>query len=144
MVQKPSERHMHMTARKVRILMARFGEGYESATLKLARAFSEAGYEVIYTTAQDPEAIVASAIQESVDHIGITTLPGTEIKNFARIVELLARENASQIKITAGGMLSEEEIAQVKKTGVLEFFPKGTSYANLIEWSEKNIQPVDY
>jgi len=133
-----------MTARKVRILMARFGEGYESGTLKLARAFSEAGYEVIYTTAQDPEAIVASAIQESVDHIGITTLPGTEIENFARIVRLLARENASQIKITAGGMLSEEEIAQIKETGVVEFFPKGTTYANLIEWSEEHIKPVDY
>jgi methylmalonyl-CoA mutase C-terminal domain/subunit len=133
-----------MNPRKVRILMARLGEGYAAAMMKLARAFSESGYEVIYTDITEPEAIVASAIQESVDHIGITILPGADIQDFARIFDLLARENASYIRITAGGFLPEEDIARVKALGVVEFFPKGTTYDELIKWSANNIKPTEY
>jgi methylmalonyl-CoA mutase C-terminal domain/subunit len=133
-----------MSPRKVRILMAKFGEGYETAMMKLARAFSEAGYEVIYTETQEPEAIVAAAIQESVDHIGITTLPGASLEHFVRIRELLARENASHIRITAGGFFPDEDIERLKSLGVVEFFPKGTTYTELIQWSEQHIQPTDF
>jgi methylmalonyl-CoA mutase C-terminal domain/subunit len=121
--------------------MAKLGDGYEAAMMKLARAFSEAGYEVIYTDTQQPEAIVASAVQESVDHIGITTLPGANIEHFRYIRELLAQEGASHIQITAGGYLSEEDIARIRAMGVVEFFPKGTTYAELIQWSQENIRP---
>ena len=133
-----------MNPRKVRILMARLGEGYAEAMMKLARAFSESGYEVIYTDISQPEAIVAAAIQECVDHIGITTLPGADIQEFARVFDLLARENASHIRITAGGFLSDEDIARVKALGVVEFFPKGTTYDELIKWSENNIKAAEY
>ncbi len=132
-----------MGERKVRILMAKFGEGYESAVMKLARSFSEAGYEVIYTDLQDPRAIVASAIQESVDHIGITVLPGFDIESFANVIELLAGEDASQIRITAGGFMPDEDIARIKAMGVVEFFPKGTTYEELIQWSRDNIKPTE-
>lgn len=132
-----------MTERKVRILMAKLGEGYEAAIMKLARAFSEAGFEVIYTELQDPEAIVASAIQESVDHIGITTLPGANLQDFARIFELLEKEEAAYIHITAGGFLNDEDIPKLKQMGVVEFFPKGTTYDELIEWAARNIKAAD-
>lgn len=125
---------------KVRILMAKLGEGYEPAIFKLGAAFSEAGFEVIYTTIQDPQAIVTAALQESADHIGITTLPGAKITDFAKIFELLAKENLSQIKVTAGGFLEEEDIQRIKEMGVVEFFPKGTTYAELIEWSKLHIK----
>jgi methylmalonyl-CoA mutase, C-terminal domain len=132
-----------MEERKVRILMAKCGEGYDAAVMSLARAFSEAGFEVIYTDLQEPLAIVASAIQESVDHIGVTTLPQADISFFARIFELLAKEEAEQIKITAGGFLSDEDIAKIKAMGVIEFFPRGTTYQELIDWARKNITPID-
>jgi len=121
--------------------MARLGEGYESAMMRLATVFSEAGFEVIYTELQDPEAIVASAIQESVDHIGITTLPGAHLESFATISQLLERQGCSYIRITAGGFLPDEDLSRVKEMGVAEFFPKGTSYAELIEWSKEHIKP---
>jgi len=124
--------------------MAKFGEGFESAVMKLARAFSEAGFEVIYTELQDPLAIVASAIQESVDHIGITTLPGADINNFNAIFQLLDQEDVSHIRITAGGFLEDNDIPRLKELGVVEFFPKGTSYEELIEWASKHIQPVEF
>ena len=133
-----------MSERKVRILMAKFGEGYEVAVMKLAKAFSEAGFEVIYTDLQNPEAIVASAIQESVDHIGITTLPGARLDQFKRVFEQLAKEGASAIQVTAGGFLPAENIEQIKQAGVVEFFPKGTTYTELIEWAQENIKPTEY
>ncbi|MCK8604034.1 cobalamin-dependent protein [Desulfoferrobacter suflitae] len=132
-----------MNQRKVRILMAKCGEGYATAVMNLARAFSEAGFEVIYTDLQEPEAIVASAIQESVDHIGVTTLPGADIEYFKKILDLLEREDVRQIQITAGGFLAEEDIEKVKQMGVAEFFPKGTTYDQLIRWARANITPID-
>ncbi|MDR3555580.1 MAG: cobalamin-dependent protein [Syntrophobacteraceae bacterium] len=129
-----------MDGQKVRILMAKLGEGHEPAIFKLGGAFSEAGFEVIYTTIQDPRAIVTAALQESADHIGITTLPGVQIEDFAKLFELLARENLSQIKVTAGGFLEEEDIEKIKEMGVVEFFPKGTTYGELIEWSKLHIK----
>lgn len=132
-----------MSERRVRILMAKMGEGYESAVMKLARAFSEAGFEVIYTELQDPAAIVASAIQESVDHIGITTLPGADIHVFEAIFRRLQDEGIGQIGVTAGGFLEDEDIPRLKALGVAEFFPKGTTYEELIDWASKHIQPIE-
>lgn len=132
-----------MGERKVRILMAKCGEGFETAMMSLARAFSEAGFEVIYTDLQEPEAIVASAIQESVDHIGVTTLPGADIQYFARLFELLAKEDVREIHVTAGGFLPDEDVKKIKDMGVVEFFPKGATYEQLIRWARENIQPID-
>jgi methylmalonyl-CoA mutase, C-terminal domain len=129
-----------MEGRRVRILMAKFGEGFQSAVMKLARAFSEAGFEVIYTELQDPEAIVASAIQESVDHIGVTTLPGADIESFSKLVAMLRKEGTDYIHITAGGFLPDEEIPKIKAMGVMEFFAKGTTYDELIQWAVQNIK----
>jgi len=129
-----------MKERKIRILLGKFGEGHKETVLALARNFSEVGFEVIFTELQEPDAIVRSAIQESVDHIGITTLPGTDIQAFAEIKRLLKKENSDYITVTAGGFLDEKEIPLIKEMGVMEFFPKGTSFEELIEWSKENIR----
>jgi len=133
-----------MSQKKVRILMAKLGDGYESAIINLGTAFVEAGFEVIYTTIQDPKAIITAALQESVDHIGVTTLPGAQIEEFAKIFELLAKENLSHIQVTAGGFLNDEDIPRIKEMGVVEFFPKGTTYAELIKWSKLHIKKHTY
>jgi len=127
----------------VRILMAKFGEGYEEPIVRLALAFREAGFEVIYTDTQKPEAIVASALQESVDHIGITTLPGAKIEDISRIMELLKKENMSYVRVTAGGFLDYNDMDMVKAAGIAEFFPKGTSISDLILWAQDNIRLTD-
>jgi methylmalonyl-CoA mutase C-terminal domain/subunit len=129
-----------MKERKIRILLGKFGEGHKEAVLALARNFSEVGFEVIFTELQEPHAIVRSAIQESVDHIGITTLPGTDIQAFAEMKKILAKENSEHITITAGGFLDEKDIVVIEEMGVMKFFPKGTSFEELIEWSKENIK----
>jgi methylmalonyl-CoA mutase C-terminal domain/subunit len=132
-----------MAKRKARILLGRLGEGYKESLLNLAMAFGDAGFEVIFTELQEPEAIVKSALQESVDHIGITILPGADLQAFEEIRRILSREGMDQVTITAGGFLEEREILRIKAMGVIEFFPKGTSFRELIEWAERNIQPRD-
>ncbi|HOD98569.1 MAG TPA: cobalamin-dependent protein [Syntrophales bacterium] len=127
----------------IRILMAKLGEGYEDAVGKLCIAFREAGYEVVYVENQRPEAIVASALQEAVDHIGITTLPGARIEDIARVMELLKKEDLSYVRVTAGGFLDYNDIHKVKEAGVVEFFPKGTSISELITWAKANITLTD-
>jgi methylmalonyl-CoA mutase C-terminal domain/subunit len=130
-----------MAERKIRILLGRLGEGQKETQLNLAKRLGNAGFEVIFTELQDPEAIVRSALQESVDHIGITTLPGADIRSFEKISRTLKKEKADFITITAGGFLEEKDIPRIKAMGVKEFFPKGTSLDELIEWSKKNIRP---
>lgn len=131
---------MKMMKRKLRILLAKFGNGYEEAMLKLAKSCGEAGFEVVYTDVQDPEAIVASAMQESVDHIGITTLPGARVEDFRKILDLLAKERLLEVRVTAGGFFSEEDIAQIKSLGVLEFYPKGAIYGRIAQWKAEHAE----
>ena len=130
-----------MSERKIRILLGKLGEGHNEAQLALARSFSEAGFEVIYTELQEPKAIIRSALQESVDHIGITVLPEADIKAFAEIQRLLKEECSAYITVTAGGILDKADIASLRDMGVMKFFPKGTSFEELIEWSKKSITP---
>jgi len=136
------EESVRKETRIVRILMAKLGDGYADAIMTLTLAFRDAGYEVIYTDIQRPETIVASAIQECVDHIGITTLPGANIEDLARVVELLKKEDSSHIGVTAGGYLDQGKIPKVKEMGIVEFFPIGTSVPELIQWARDNVKPT--
>lgn len=128
-----------MGSRKVRILLAKLGEGHKEALLNLAKAFSEAGFEVIYTELQEPEAIVKSAVQEGVDHIGITTLPGADDQAFIRIHEMLKSADALHITVSAGGYMDEERIPRLRAMGVMAFFPLGTTFEELIAWGRKHV-----
>ncbi|MBN2688032.1 MAG: cobalamin-dependent protein [Deltaproteobacteria bacterium] len=131
-----------MTTIMVRILLAKIGDGYDQAQLQLGKALLDAGFEVIYTNTQDPDSIVASALQESVDHIGITMLPGSNIADLKKVIDQLAQADAPEIQVAAGGFLDEKDIPSVKKMGVAEFFPKGTTFDQLVAWAKEHIKPV--
>lgn len=126
-----------MPKKRLRILIARFGEGHEKAMLKLAHSCCEAGFEVVYTDLQDPEAISKCAMQESVDHIGITTLPGATVRNFADLFKILKSDGLTQVRVTAGGIFPEEDIEKVKELGVTDFYRGGSIYDKIEEWREE-------
>ncbi len=130
-----------MKERMIRILMAKMGVGDCEAIIRLSKAFRDAGFEVIYTDTQKPEAIVASAIQEAVDHIGVTTFPEAVLTDLGKIRKQLNGQGFKGIHITAGGYIAEDEIPKMKDLGVAEFFNIGTSYQELIEWAKMNIRP---
>lgn len=128
-----------MVSRPGRIVLGVFGEGRKEAVLRLAKGLSEAGFEVVYTDLAEPRSIVASALQECADHIGITMLQGSNCNQIAELLGLLENEGADGIGISAGGLLSEADARKLKTMGVMEVFLPGTTFDELIDWSRKNI-----
>ncbi|MCI0547792.1 MAG: cobalamin B12-binding domain-containing protein [Candidatus Rokubacteria bacterium] len=133
-----------MTARKVRVLVAKPGlDGHDRGAKIVARALRDAGFEVIYTGLhQTPEQIVATAVQEDVDAIGLSVLSGAHNYLFARVLELLRERGAEDIAVFGGGIIPAEDVAALKAIGVKELFTPGTSTQDIIRFVRDNIRPA--
>ncbi len=116
--------------------------GHDRGAKIIARGFRDAGFEVIYTGLhQTPEQIVAAAIQEDVDGIGLSSLAGAHDYLFPRVVELLKEKGADDIVVFGGGIIPEDDIPKLKEAGVKEVFPPGTPIAETVNWVRRNIRP---
>jgi methylmalonyl-CoA mutase, C-terminal domain len=131
-----------MTDRKVRVIVAKPGlDGHDRGAKIVARALRDAGFEVIYTGLhQTPEQIVATAIQEDVDAIGLSVLSGAHNHLFARVLELLREKGAEDIAVFGGGIIPQEDITALKALGVKELFTPGTSTQDIIRFVRENIR----
>jgi methylmalonyl-CoA mutase C-terminal domain/subunit len=131
-----------MTTRKVRVLVAKPGlDGHDRGAKIVARALRDAGFEVIYTGLhQTPEQIVATAIQEDVDAIGLSVLSGAHNFLFPRVLELLREKGADDIAVFGGGIIPAEDIQALKAMGVKELFTPGTSTQDIIRFVSDNIR----
>jgi methylmalonyl-CoA mutase, C-terminal domain len=109
----------------------------------IARALRDAGMEVIYTGLhQTPEMIVQSALQEDVDAIGLSILSGAHMTLFPRVMALLKKEKASDIVVFGGGIVPDADIVRLRKLGVREIFPPGSSTREVIEWVRTHVSGV--
>jgi methylmalonyl-CoA mutase C-terminal domain/subunit len=129
--------------RKLRILVAKPGlDGHDRGAKIIARALRDAGMEVVYTGLhQTPEMIVASAIQEDVDAVGLSILSGAHMTIFPAIIELLRAKNAADIKVFGGGIIPQDDVPRLKAKGVSELFLPGTSTVTAVEWIRANVTP---
>ena len=129
--------------RKVRILIAKPGlDGHDRGAKVIARGFRDAGFEVIYTGLhQTPEQIVAAAIQEDVDGIGLSSLSGAHDYLFPRVIELLKEKGAEDIVVFGGGIIPEEDIPELTQCGIRAIFPPGTPIDETVKWARQNIKP---
>jgi methylmalonyl-CoA mutase C-terminal domain/subunit len=123
-----------MPEKKIRILIAKPGlDGHDRGAKIVARALRDAGMEVIYTGLhQTPEQIVETAIQEDVDHIGLSCLSGAHMTLFPRVIELLKKNNASDITVSGGGIIPDEDVAKLKEAGIAGVFGPGTTTEEII------------
>jgi methylmalonyl-CoA mutase C-terminal domain/subunit len=130
-------------ARKIRILVGKPGlDGHDRGARIIARAFRDAGFEVVYTGLhQTPEQIVQAAIQEDVDLIGLSSLAGAHNYLFSQVLGLLQEKKAEDIALIGGGIFPEEDILSLKKIGVKEIFTPGTPLEKITEWVLENIKP---
>lgn len=130
-----------MAERKLRILVAKPGlDGHDRGAKVVARAFRDAGFEVIYTgLRQTPEQIVNAAIQEDVDAVSLSLLSGAHNTLFPKVVELLEENGASDIPVFGGGVIPDDDIPGLKEAGVVEIFTPGTSTEDIIAWVKQNI-----
>ena len=129
--------------RPIRILMAKPGlDGHDRGIKILARAYRDAGMEVIYLgLRQTPSMIVSAAIQEDVDVIAISVLSGAHMTIFPKILELLNKEGIEDILLTGGGIIPQNDMDELKKIGVGQLFGPGTpvkdSLDYIISWFNK-------
>ncbi|MGD0277562.1 MAG: cobalamin B12-binding domain-containing protein [Syntrophales bacterium] len=130
-----------MAGRKIRIMVAKPGlDGHDRGARVLARCFRDAGFEVIYTGChQTPEQIVAGAIQEDVDLVGLSCLSGAHRYLFPRVVELLREQGADDITVIGGGIIPEQDFQMMYDAGIKEIFTPGVSLEAIVEWVRNNI-----
>jgi len=125
---------------RIRVLVAKPGlDGHDRGAKVIARALRDAGMEVIYTgLRQSPEDIVAAAIEEDVDAIGLSCLSGAHMTLFPQVVRLLKKKRASDIVVAGGGIIPPEDVPKLKKAGLKGVFGPGTPLADIVAFFEKN------
>ena len=128
-------------AGRVRIVMAKPGlDGHDRGAKVVARALRDAGVEVIYTGLhQTPEQIVATAIQEDADAIGLSVLSGAHMTLFARVLDLLRERDALDIVVFGGGIIPAADVSGLKALGVAEVFTPGASTQAIVAWVQANL-----
>src|SRR5499427_1023280 len=112
------------SSRKIRILVAKPGlDGHDRGAKVVARALADAGYEVVYTGLhQTPEMIAAAAVQESVDAVGLSIMSGAHMTLFPAVLEALKARGAGDVLLFGGGIVPDEDVAELTKLGVAAIF----------------------
>ena len=128
-------------ARKLRLLVGKVGlDGHDRGAKIIARAFRDAGFEVIYTGLhQSPEQVVATAIQEDVDAVSLSILSGAHNYLFPRVIELLRERGGEDIAVFGGGIVPDEDIPGLVAAGVKAVFTPGVSTETVVDWVRSNI-----
>ena len=129
--------------RNLRIIVAKPGlDGHDRGAKIIARALRDAGFEVIYTGLhQTPEMIVAAALQEDVDAVGLSIMSGAHMTLFPAVVELLKQKGATDIVVFGGGIIPQDDVPRLKEKGVAEVFLPGSSTQVIIDWIRQHIRP---
>jgi methylmalonyl-CoA mutase, C-terminal domain len=120
----------------IRVVIAKPGlDGHDRGAKVVARALRDAGVEVIYTGLhQTPEQIVAAALQEDADAIGLSVLSGAHMTQFRRVLELLAERDATDIVVFGGGIIPDADIAELERMGVAKIFTPGAATTEIVDW----------
>jgi methylmalonyl-CoA mutase C-terminal domain/subunit len=129
--------------RPLRILVAKPGlDGHDRGAKIIARALRDGGFEVIYTGLhQTPEMIVAAAIQEDVDAIGLSIMSGAHMTLFPAVIDLLKEKGAQDIVVFGGGIIPQDDVPKLKERGTAEVFLPGSPTHGIIDWIRANIHP---
>ncbi len=128
------------TDRSIRILVAKPGlDGHDRGAKVLARAFRDAGFEVIYTGLfQTPEMIASAALQEDVDVVGLSILSGAHMTLFPRIMTALRDGGLDDVLVVAGGTIPEDDREAVRVMGIAAVFGPGTTLAEAVGFIRDN------
>ena len=131
-----------VAAPPLRIVVAKPGlDGHDRGAKVVARALRDAGMEVIYTGLhQSPEQIVQTAIAEDADAVGLSVLSGAHLTLFARVVELLKAADAADIVVFGGGIIPQDDRAELAALGVAQVFTPGASMADIVAWVRSNVR----
>ncbi len=126
--------------RKIRVIIAKPGlDGHDRGAKVIARALRDAGMEVIYTgLRQTPEQIVAAALQEDADVIGLSILSGAHNHIAPRLMQLLKEKHLDDVLVVIGGIIPDVDIPKLRDIGVRGIFLPGTPMQEIIEFINTN------
>tara|TARA_Y100001935_G_scaffold254795_1_gene265045 strand:- start:199 stop:600 length:402 start_codon:yes stop_codon:yes gene_type:complete len=121
---------------KIRVIMAKPGlDGHDRGIKVLARAFRDAGMEVIYLgLRQTPEMIVTAALQEDANVIALSTLNNTHMTVFPKVLDLIKKNKMQNILLTGGGIISKTDMEKLNNIGIGKLFGPGTPIQETIDY----------
>jgi methylmalonyl-CoA mutase, C-terminal domain len=127
---------------RIRVLVAKPGlDGHDRGAKVIARALRDAGMEVIYTgLRQTPEMIVSAALQEDVQVIGLSILSGAHNAIVPRIMDLLREKGMDDVLVLVGGIIPDEDAAELKKLGVAAVFQPGASLEAIVDFIRSSVK----
>jgi len=125
---------------RLRVVVAKPGlDGHDRGAKVIARAFRDAGFEVIYTgLRQTPEQIVNAALQEDADVVGLSVLSGAHMTLCPRIMELMKKEGLDEVLVVVGGIIPDHDIEKLKAIGISEVFQPGASTEDIVTYIRQN------
>ncbi len=131
-----------MPDKKIRVLVAKPGlDGHDRGAKVIARALRDAGMEVVYTgLRQTPEMIVNAALQEDVQVIGLSILSGAHNAIVPRVMELLKEKQMSDVLVIVGGIVPDEDAAQLKRIGVAQVYQPGATLDSIVNFIRSSVK----
>ncbi|MFL7870423.1 MAG: cobalamin B12-binding domain-containing protein [Anaerolineales bacterium] len=134
-----------MSERKIRAIVAKPGlDGHDRGAKVVARALRDAGMEVIYTgLRQTPEMIAEAALQEDADVVGLSILSGAHMALVPRVLELLAANGQTHVKVFIGGIIPDEDVLKLKEMGVAGIYGPGTLTDTIVQDIRKSVYGKD-
>jgi len=125
---------------RIRVVIAKPGlDGHDRGARVIARALRDAGMEVIYTgLRQTPEQIVAAALQEDADVIGLSILSGAHLHICPKVMALLKERGLVDVLVLVGGIIPDVDIPKLQKIGVRGIFLPGTPMQEIVEFIRKH------
>jgi methylmalonyl-CoA mutase, C-terminal domain len=138
--QHPATSSQQPGVRKLRVVIAKPGlDGHDRGAKVIARALRDAGMEVIYTgLRQTPEQVVAAALQEDADVIGLSILSGAHNHIAPRLMQLLKEKGLDDVLVVIGGIIPDVDIPKLKDIGVKGIFLPGTPMQEIIDFINAN------
>lgn len=125
----------------IRVVVAKVGlDGHDRGIKVVARALRDAGMEVVYTGLhQTPEQIVAAALQEDAQAIGLSIHSGAHMTLFPKVVALLRDQGAEDVVVFGGGIIPDADIAELRRHGIAAIFTPGTPMGTITDWVAANV-----
>ena len=129
------------TGARIRVLISKCGlDGHDRGARVVARALRDHGFEVVYLGIhQTPEKVVAAAVEEDVDCIGISMHSAAHMTIFPRILSLLEEHDAKDVLVVGGGVIPKRHVQQLKELGVGEIFLPGAPLASFCQYIEEEV-----
>ena len=126
-----------------KVLLAKLGlDGHDRGVKVIARAFRDAGMEVVYLGMRvTPDQVASAALQEDVDAVGLSSLSGAHATLFPRVLESLRERGLGDIVVFGGGIIPPEDAEELKGKGMHALFGPGTGTGEIIEFIRKAVKP---